>query len=401
MVKRLILCSMLVLATLLASLPVSAQQQSDPLLAMLALVPDTTDSRADTSIVSYVDYRAVESSQGIAKPANSAAYAAMGDAAKKWFRAMMRVTSGPNELVSYFQRYVTDMPKLVGFDWFDIDRALEFGVPPRLGMILGGRFDSAAIGKALSAREFEEMDVDGVPVWYRYEDAQLNLKAREPGDPFGGNLGVAARIAVMPGFIANSRYWDLTKQMVAAHKQTQKSLAEAADYRSLAQAITDPKTYNGMLVQAQFLPVNAVEQAESTARMPNPPDLAQYGELPPYTLAVLADRQEGASQVLLIAVAYPDAETAQRASVELHKRVSGFDIGKMYEEWKVTVDDPHVYTSEGSQYVAVVSLRYPLPPTADAGSKDPAPQAGIVFRRWINALYQRQFYPLALKLPKQ
>src|SRR5688572_11771466 len=113
---RLIGLSLLLIVSVLSTVPATAQTTSDPLLDMLALVPDTPDTRAENSIVSYIDYRAVESSQGVTKPASGAAL--QGDAAREWRHAILRVRSGPHNLLAYFQVYQTDMPRLVGFDWF-------------------------------------------------------------------------------------------------------------------------------------------------------------------------------------------------------------------------------------------------------------------------------------------
>jgi hypothetical protein len=399
MPRKYLICSVLLL-TVLAMLPVhptSAQPAPDPLLDMLALIPDTPDARPSNGLgVTYADYHAVLEASGIKIPANIAALA--GPAGARPLSVLMRVIAGPGTLMTYFLRFDS---KTVGFDLFDISRAAAFGTPPHDGMILAGAFDAEKIGAALTARDFEKNDVEGVTVWSRFEDAKIQITAKEPGDPFGGYLGMAARIAVLPGYLANSRYWDITKAIVAASKKEQKSLADAPDYRALADAITDPQTYQGTLLQALFFPVYTLETGTFEVRgLQNPPDLSQYAALPAYSTAVLGDRQEGATQVHLVALLYPDTDTAQRAAAELQKRIAGFDITRVYTKLGVTVDQAHVYKAPSGMAVAVVSVRYNLPPATPDPETKRYTQPGLIFRLWVNAIYRRQFFPMVIGAPQ-
>ena len=52
---------------LLLCLPAAAQDNSNPLLDMLRLVPDNEQTRAGVPLVSYADYRAIEAGRGIWK----------------------------------------------------------------------------------------------------------------------------------------------------------------------------------------------------------------------------------------------------------------------------------------------------------------------------------------------
>lgn len=406
--RRLSFISLLVVVLVVSALPAAAQTpppapNNDPLLAMLALIPDSPTVRVTQGFgVSYVDYRAVEMAHGFKRPAPGADYDTLSsDSQKLWFYAMGRVRSGPS--MNYIRSYLTDMPRLVGFGWFDVDRALEHGIPPHTVKIIGGTFDVDKIGAALRARDFEKMDVEGITVWHRFDDAQVNPTKREIGDPFGGELGLAARIALLPGHIANARYWDDIKAVVAAHKGTQKSLADAPDYRVLTDAITDTASFKGALLQAIFIPAEVADGIGIAPAdgMPNAPDTSAYQPLPPYQLAVIADRQEGNTQINLIAAAYNDPASAQQASVELRKRVVEFNIGQRYEQVKASIDAPRIYKAANGLSVVVVAVRYPLPsfkPDAEAGTNV---MGGLIYRLWVESMARRQFYPLALKLPQQ
>jgi hypothetical protein len=401
--RSLLLVVVLALSTLFtARLPLQAAPAPSALLDTLALIPDTPDSRPTNYFgARFVDLRAIELAGGFKRPAS---FSMMNSSARtQWLNAMIRARAlglddWADALTGQIDRNV-DMPRLVGFDWFAIDHMIGYGAPPRVGLALTGTFDAAKIGKALSSRGFQQSDVTGTTVWYRFEDGQEDPKAREPRDPFGGATGAAARIAILPGYLGSARYWDMAKQLVATSRKEQKSLADAADYRSLADAVTDPDVYQGSLLQAVFIPGSIFDRADifGVRLLPDLPDPTNYGELPPYTLAVLADRQEGNMQVHLVAVAYPDVATAQRASAELYKRIAGFDIAQMYERYAVTIDQPHIYNDASGLSVLVVSVRYALPSKPDP-STGPTPLPGILYNRWLSMVY---FYPLAPKIPNQ
>ena len=117
---------------------------------------------------------------------------------------------------------------------------------------------------------------------------------------------MAARIAILPGYLANSRFWDMTNAVIDTAQGTQPSLIEDASYRAAAEAITAPE---GLLLQALFFnPADIVTYRKICPAMTS---LGKLWPLYALHLAVLADRQEGQDQVHLIALVYPDADLAE------------------------------------------------------------------------------------------
>ena len=55
-----------------------------------------------------------------------------------------------------------------------------------------------------------------MPIWHRLDDFAVSLPDREPADPFGGNIGAAARVARLPGMLANARSWPTIEAVVTA-----------------------------------------------------------------------------------------------------------------------------------------------------------------------------------------
>ena len=119
--------------------------------------------------------------------------------------------------------------------------------------------------------------------------------------------------------------------------------------------------------------------------------------LPPYELAVLADRQEGDEHVNLIALLYADTETAEHAARELTRRLAGFGSTEAFGNLAIHIDEPRVQLSDTGLAAAIAAVRYPLPSAQDGEATPP----GAVLRSWFRALYARELYPLHIGFSRQ
>ena len=115
----------------------------------------------------------------------------------------------------------------------------------------------------------------------------------------------------------------------------------------------------------------------------------------------MADRQEGQTQISMIALAYSDQNAAQQASVELQSRITSFDTEKIDKLTSAKVDPGYVYQDANGQYVAVVVVRYPLPSTQRDPSTSGRIPPGMVFYLWNSTLMQAKFYLLTSGMPSQ
>lgn len=391
----------LFLALLLMLLPgASALAQEDPppppLLAMLAGVPeDAVPADSGWATVRYTDYVALYEAEGITKLRDFGNLDLLM-AAVPLPGMMIRLAAGP-EALSYVFASAGQMGRTVGFEWLlDVDRSLEFGDPPSVGLLLGGDFDTAAIGAALQARDFSQADVSGVTVWHRFDDLAISVADRDPADPFGGHLGAAARIALLPDMLANARSWPLINGVIGAAQGELPSLADDPAYRALAGAIAAP---DGLLIQALFFDGAALGAVPGDPASPGvTPPAADLGPLLPYALAVLADRQEGNDQVHLIGLVYADAPTAQAAADVLAGRIADFRLSTrpeivLAEEFGATVSASVVESAAEGLAVALVEVRYPLPAErTDAGGRFLS--AGQLYKLWVQAIMRREFTPL-------
>lgn len=369
------------------------ETDTPPLLSMLALLPTTLPDPVEGDLVTvrFADYRTLYEVEGVEVLWLTTDYEALWDTVLPETLgrlAAFPVTMDAGSVISWGTR------GQVGFEWLtQVERSLGFFAPPYSGLVIEGSFDGNEVAVALEAREFEQTAVNDVVVWHHYEDGAHNISERQPSDPFGGHMGAAARIALLPGYLANAPYWDQINDIISTAQGAQPSLADNPDYRALADAITAPE---GFLIQAIFFNVEPTYLLEGLLGGEHDPTI-DYGPLAPYALGVLADRQEGSDQVHLIGLVYPDAASAQQAAEEVAQRISVFvppyADGTAAEQLGAQLSTRVFESDSTGNAVALIEARYPLPePQIDPETGDFAP-GGLLYRMWAGALGS-QFYPL-------
>lgn len=434
--RRLTLLLMLVFVLVL---PVSAQESDAPLFDLLSWVPDTEMVRNEP--VRYQDFRAVENAREyLSRPESGAAFLA---STPTW-RFTMRWVGAPDSVRRNFALLAAEMPETVGFDFFDIDQTLTFSQYADLAVVWSGDFDTEPIGDAHAARGYQPAEIGGVPAWCGAEGCAARLSMSfddiEHGNPFDSMLGRQVPFLTLPETLVSSTSFELLQGIAAAHQDQVASLADSPDYRVLAEALTDASVYSGELVSAVMLPSTLVMESldfddpaslnllrgrdaageaeagelEQLAEEGVPDFVADYGDLPPYLLAAMADRQEGDAQVAVVALVYETADEAQRAAPELASRISAFSNAlftrsntPLIEDLSGVAVESRVYTSETTGYsVAVVDVSYPTPaaedeqrPLAEDGTHALPAELYIQFHRTlVDAMYPL-FYPFWIVNP--
>jgi hypothetical protein len=203
---------------------------------------------------------------------------------------------------------------------------------------------------------------------------------------------------MLPGRLANARYWATIEAVIAAAQDEQDSLADNPNYRALAEAVSAP---DGLLLQALFFsPVDLGLIPGDPLGEQDPTET--YGPLMPYTLAVLADRQEGNDQVHLVGLVYADVSQAQAAADEVAARLSTMSLPQQPDELLVERFDAQVtasvYESESTGFaVAIVEVGYALPAERFDPETGMFITGGLMYRAWANAIMQRAFFLLVIK----
>jgi hypothetical protein len=396
----------------------AADAPAPGLAEMLALLPDAPAIYEASPIFSYADMRAMERAGSAPSPQSEAAFDALPQEQQGlWVDATYRLTMGPQWLGQYFGARgpgPQSMAATVGFDMFAIDRSLVFGLPPGEVLVLAGDeglADPARLQGALEPRGFALRQVGSVPVWHRFEDYRVNITERTFADPFGGPLGKAARVAVLPQMLVNAPAWPLLEAVLAAPRTEQRGGgALATMLRAAAAAAEQAAGPDALLVQAEALPLAATADAPPIPALIGLADPAAVFEalkarmaaapadpaLPPYPFFVIADLQDGDEQHNVIVLPYADAAVAATAGEALAERLRGWTVpgaeadGPLAAKVGGTVE-ARVASADGVS-CAVVAVRYPLP---DPAAEDAA-RPGQVVRSWMQAIYRREFTPLAV-----
>lgn len=387
-----------IVVCLMLCLPAAAQDDSNtPLLDMLKLVPDTEQTRAGIPLVSYADYRAIETGRDIDTPPTKADFANQTDKSGLWMSAANGVMSGMR--LDYFMQYLEGMEKLVGFSWFDVDQALVFGQPPSTGNILVGNFDSEAIAKAFEARDYTTENQDDVVILCGPDGCdqglQQNLVDNNPANPFGGQFGRKEPLALLPNTVLNSPNYDVMSAMIETQTGDQPSLADDPNVKTAANLIA----YKGMLRQTQFF--NGVDVGDYSA-MAAPEGEEQPELLPAYSLAFFADTYaDGLEQRALVGLVYDDEESANAAVALMVDRLQMAESMAVKQPFMQLIEDRGgniagatvEADAETGKFVALLDIRYPA--AANEKGDRGYPASSLVFKLLIDSIYRRDAVWLA------
>lgn len=318
---------------------VAAQDQPQPLLAMLARVPDTPTSRSE---IFFNDRQAIEAAYPPAQmPIDWAEFTTLDadNATDKdlfplavWWRVFFNIGSSP--MSQYFMQSA-DMPGAVGFDVFQINQELSYGRPPEQTLQLAGNFDLDAVRAAFSANGFVQQDRNEVELWCSPDGCDagnmVNVRDRNVANPFGGEIGRKQPLLISEGNLLSSPSIQVIENHLAVSDGSMSSLADVPEYRAAIEAVTT----QGILLQAYIwdgellnrlgdlsLPLDRIppEQRKELVEMM----LDGYETLPAYELLLFADTVTETEQVAKVALVYSDAEAAKQASIILPNRLNSY-----------------------------------------------------------------------------
>ena len=291
---------LLIALLLVGAFGAAAQEPTpQPVLDVLASAPDTPEAR---EILSYANYAAMTGGT---------------TDEQSWIDALRTLISGPS--LNNFVVQVEDQERLIGLSPFDVGQAATWGlIPPTQVTLLQGATEAAAIEAAHAARDYSQTETAGLALLCGPDGcesgASINPTARDPGNPFGGDLGRQQPVLLVPvadGLqLLSSPTLESLEQAALAAAGEIPSLADSPDYQAAVRAVTDA----GTLYQAHFLNAEAFG--------PAPDDAAA---LPPYTLAVLAETESAEGLIATVTLVYPTLADAEVAASALESRISSPD----------------------------------------------------------------------------
>jgi hypothetical protein len=254
MIRKMSVLVLIVTLVALGVMPLSAQDEltDNPLLDMLALVPNIPPAR---EYLSYIDYRALLATRpGAPQPTTAEAFDAIMVDAGSDERALLTsaisaASAGPFFFGGLVYREANAMPELVGFHIADIEQAIEFGKPTYNAVILKGNFNPAAIIAALERRGYIAADLDEFTLLCPERGCEDGLLAnqyeRNDANPFGGRVGRNEVVLLGDGWIASSPDIDTILSIARSNAK----LDESRDHRAAAESLRT----QGTIVQALFV----------------------------------------------------------------------------------------------------------------------------------------------------
>lgn len=383
---------------------ISAQDGRENLLDILNAVPDQMEFRE--SIISYIDYRAmVDARAGAATPESiEAMMNGDSDETSIYMATLMGINSGPD----FIQDLYTGgelWAETVGFEFFDMERAITFGNPPELGNIVVGDFDTDAIEAALSARDYTSSDLGDFVQWCGAVGCEngmnVDIAGRNPGNPFGGRLGRQEPLLVSDNMIINALGIPLLIMAEDAVTDKADSLADNANYAASVNSINP----DYVIIQAQFVHFSMIALDLANIVLSDDTDVAEQimeemmadaENLPQYNLVMFADTATETEQVVYVTLVYSSLDDAEIAVDVIPTRIDtaeslqyAMPLSEIFESRNITdIVATAVQDDETELAVAVFEFHAPLASNEmDDGARLPA--SSMVFQLFIQMLYSR------------
>lgn len=376
----------------------------------------------------YANLRAAERAGDAESPESLEAFADMNDSEfSRWSAAISRVYGFnlPQEVSSEVlaragvpgtRNVFRLLPELLGVDWFSIDQLAEFGKPPYSIVVALGDMSSEATESAaitLKRNGFEQSETSGITQWHRFADPEkqhdlavsADLMGRRTVDPFGIATGQTTGILIADGRLAGSGVTALVETTAATWSGNLTALRTSPEFRAGLFALADPERYSGQLIQAFLTPVRFPAHLAAIRRL-GPYSTQEQREaylnqlkrriplgVPDYELIVLADRQEGSTEITVLGLVYHNEQAAQDAVSVLPELFDSFEpihYGARLVATENLRQFTHVHAdSSNGPYVALIEFHRQLTEHAESTRKP-----GKIYGVLREAMVSGDFDPL-------
>lgn len=362
--------------------PAAAQDDANPLLELLALVPQA--AAQDNALVTYGDLAAWHAATGIPRVDDVAGVEALTDLERAWLLYVMpRQTAPPSSLgIQYL--FQEDMRPAYGFDLFAVDRFVATDTPPANITVIDTGLDPARVGDALLATGYAAEAIDGGTFYRILDDYEVALGADLPRV---GILGTLNRIVVLDsGAIVIARADEVAQSVLDARAGSVPTLDDDPRYVAAADALHQlSQSDMGALVGAIFH--NGAVPGDPAALLRGQP-LAEeeiVAPLPLYMLAAFGTYRSHGATFLALAVVFPPGVMVRQAADTLAGRLTDYvslaTQAPLSDRWTF---DRAFATEGGDLPVAVVVMRIDDPPPPAEGER---PNTAIL--AWTDLIYRR------------
>ncbi|MBN1629361.1 MAG: hypothetical protein JW990_06345, partial [Thermoleophilia bacterium] len=337
-------------------------------MSLLAGIPEDPTSQSD-DFVYFVDYTAMESAYDAIRPVDAEEFAGLSESDVPHSVWWVVFRGAAWSISDYWLAWLEDGPQMVGFSPLEVDQAVQFGVPPGVGLMLTGSFDADAIRAAYRANlDLAPRDFDGTTVWLWGEDPADGLLADPTNvvkeNPFGGHLGRHQPMIISDDLLMSSADLELVLAHADAATGTAPSLADSPGYRVGVNAVGEDADILQAAIAGPAMALSIVHAPLGTG-LPSPDTATSTPEaLPVYEVLIIADVVTDDEQIARLGLVYGDAGSAEKAGSVLVKRLETYTSlsGASFAE---TLAPPN---GTGRRYYvheepdrAVVVLEFPAP----------------------------------------
>lgn len=385
---------------------VNAQYDGTNIIELLSAVPDNLENRE--SLISYVDYRAMETARdGAATYETWDEFMDSDETIEEgiFMAALLGITSGP-DFVSRMFGGGDLWEETIGFDFFDIDRALSFGTIPSHADVLAGEFDTEAIATAFTARDFTSESLGEFDLWCGADGCDkgmdIDVQNRNLGNPFGGDLGRRQPLFVSENLLISSSAFPVLILAEDAVSNKVDSLGDNPTYIAAVNGINP----DNIIIQATFVyftqivpnigldiitdtdvDIEAIQQ-----------QMTELRDMPQYEMLMFADTATDTEQVAYVTLVYFSLEDAESAVETVPERFATMDsyairrpIHELFEERGVTeIVSTAVMDAENDRALAIFEFHAPI---ASSDEDDLGPTgfmaSSMVYRLLVQMLFQR------------
>ena len=297
-----------------AATPTVSGAPTTALARMLGLVPQIDSLPGDNGIW-FADIAQQKRNYGFsALTSSAAAQAQSGDLAR--FTNVTRLPL-PNE-AGAIRALDPQWRTTLGYDFWQVERTIGGGDPPRTWSHLEGSFDRGAITMALVGQGYTTVPYRDRSYLSRLGDGEIRLN-----DPLGRLvLGRLNRVALDDSALTSAPFTAAIEAGIDTAAGQRPSFADNPEYAALALAL-------GPVVGAILVPAEELYRPMAAPALGATPRAARaatpaHTPLRPYRLAGLGLRDDGTTHTMVIALVYPSVAEAGAAAPILRGRAENY-----------------------------------------------------------------------------
>jgi hypothetical protein len=288
---------------------------------MLTLVPQV-DPLPGADGIWFADLATQKRNYGFADVTSPEAFQGLDDGKRLTFQNAVTLALPIPDESGRMYALQPEWREATGYDFWQVERAIQAGSPPQIWTRLEGRFDRAAIEIALETAGHQPVSYEGATIQSRGQDGQT-VRLQEPFGRY--TLARLNRVVLEDGALAATSQTALAEAGIDVRAGRIPSFAADPDYVALEIAL-------GLVVGAILTKPDLFYGTSGTSTRPTPTPTPSRtatpvaNRLPPYSKVGLGLRDNGREHAMVIALVYANPDEARTAATVLLRRVGEYRL---------------------------------------------------------------------------